>query len=89
MIRGSVKAVLANVCFCGVIKFSGNLTSRHINWNAGVPRGNYLMSQDGVREQSTLHALGSYKDQAGEKGASSGQACKGNKRKLIFSSSVF
>ena len=47
------------------------------------------MSQDGVNEQSTLPALGSYKDQTGEKGASSGQAYKGSKRKLIFHSSVF
>ena len=47
------------------------------------------MSQDRVREQSTLHALGSYKDQAGEKGASSGQAYKGSKKNLIFHSSMF
>ena len=48
-----------------------------------------MLSQAGVNEQSTLPALGSYKDQTGEKGASSGQAYKGSKKNLIFHSSMF
>ena len=89
MISGSVKAVLAHNLLLWSHKFSRNLVSRQINWNAEVPRGNYVMSQVGVNEQSTLPALGSYKDQTGEKGASSGQACKRSKKNLIFHSSMF
>ena len=89
MISGSGKAVLAHNLLLGSHKFSRNLVSRQINWNSEVPRGNYVMSQVGVNEQSTLPALGSYKDHTGEKGASSGQAYKGSKKNLIFHSSMF
>ena len=48
-----------------------------------------MLGQAGVNEQSTLPALCGYKEQTGEKGASSGQAYKGNKKNLIFHSSMF
>ena len=80
MISGSVKAVLAHNLLLWSHKFSRNLISRHTNWNAEVPRDNYVLSQDGVNEQCTLPALGSYKDQTGEKGASIGQTYKGSKK---------
>ena len=84
MISGSVKAVLAVVCFCGV-RSSEEIRSADItNWNAEVPRDNFVLGQAGVSVQSTLPALCGYKEQTGEKGGSCGQAYQGSKQASSF-----
>ena len=66
MISGSVKAMLAVVCFCGV-RSSVEIRSADItNWNAEVPRDNFVLGQAGVSVQSSLPALSAYKEETGE-----------------------
>ena len=87
MINVSVKAKLAVVCLWGV-RSSVEIRSADItNWNAEVPRDNFVLGHAGVSMQSTLPALCGYKEQTGEKGGSCGQAYQGSKQ--AFHSSMF
>ena len=54
------------------------------NWNAEVPRDNFVLGQAGVSVQSSLPALCVYKKETGEQGGSCGQAYQGSKQASSF-----